>query len=342
MSVFVKSIVFIIFFTLLPFSRSIAMSSLGYLPHSTKQLVDNDLIVEEKVNEIINKIIEPGMTQLEKEYAIFRYLQDNAIYVNDIPDAGSAYGLLVNGMGVCSGYTDAANILLQRVGIDTEIVIGTLGDTGHAWNIVKLGDGYYHLDTTNNRFNINDMEAINEGYGFNSYAQKCDSLLWGPTGYSFHVKDDWIYFMDANTICRVKPDGTDKKVIRKLPPDWYATLLKGSGECLYYSQRSNYCEIYKIKTDGTSNQLVAKFGENESLDDFFVKEGWMYCSMYNGNSKVLFRIKEGNQNRQNILECVNFRDVKVGLEWVYYKTGDSLYKVRLDGTENQLMMKVQY
>jgi hypothetical protein len=55
---------------------------------------------------------------------------------------------LVKGIGVCQAYAEAAKLLLNKVGIECEVVVGTSRDENHAWNIVKLDNEYYMLDVT--------------------------------------------------------------------------------------------------------------------------------------------------------------------------------------------------
>lgn len=80
-----------------------------------------------------------------------KYDYDNFIK-NTIPQEDyTAYGVLINGTGVCEGYSYAIKRLLKAVSIDSIIVDGnSTGDTGgpHAWNMVKLGNDYYQLDVT--------------------------------------------------------------------------------------------------------------------------------------------------------------------------------------------------
>lgn len=59
----------------------------------------------------------------------------------------SAYSALVNGRSVCAGYAKAYQYLLQQLGIPCYYCTGYSGGN-HAWNIVKLGDGYYNVDVT--------------------------------------------------------------------------------------------------------------------------------------------------------------------------------------------------
>jgi hypothetical protein len=59
----------------------------------------------------------------------------------------SAYSALINQSSVCAGYSRAYQYILQRLGIPCYYCTGSSGED-HAWNIVKLSDGYYNVDVT--------------------------------------------------------------------------------------------------------------------------------------------------------------------------------------------------
>jgi transglutaminase/protease-like cytokinesis protein 3 len=59
----------------------------------------------------------------------------------------SVYSALVNGETVCAGYARAMQYLMQRLGIPCYYCTGYAGQN-HAWNIVRLDDGYYNVDVT--------------------------------------------------------------------------------------------------------------------------------------------------------------------------------------------------
>lgn len=75
----------------------------------------------------------------------------------DIPtgmeDVSTAYGVLIEGKGICQGYSAATSMLLTEVGIDNFIQIGLLRGIPHSWVKVKVGNEYYNLDTTSNDSN---------------------------------------------------------------------------------------------------------------------------------------------------------------------------------------------
>ena len=123
--------------------------------------------IRQIVPEIIAEIITPGMSDLEKSVAINRFLIDTAEYdweaLEDAErnnfrsvdarfnDTFTAYGILINRVGVCSGYAAAYKLLADEAGLRAIVVTGFLdGFLPHAWNRVYI-DGHWHiLDVTNN------------------------------------------------------------------------------------------------------------------------------------------------------------------------------------------------
>ncbi len=143
--------------------------------------------MDKKANEIINNIITPGMNDYEKVLAVHDYVVKCSRYDRLNADADTvpaeeheAYGVLVNGIGVCDSYAKAVKLLLEKAGAQTIIVEGSkvgtaeqgLAGADHAWNIVKLDGEYYHVDATwddvseerdslelvYHHFNLNDEE----------------------------------------------------------------------------------------------------------------------------------------------------------------------------------------
>lgn len=57
----------------------------------------------------------------------------------------SAYGILLNGYGVCESYAKAMSRLLDAVGIPNMYVVGDTSAGFHAWNYVQMPDGNWYL-----------------------------------------------------------------------------------------------------------------------------------------------------------------------------------------------------
>ncbi len=58
----------------------------------------------------------------------------------------TAYGALVNGKAVCSGYARAFMMMCEAVGID--VIYISDANMNHSWNAVKIDDEIYYIDCT--------------------------------------------------------------------------------------------------------------------------------------------------------------------------------------------------
>jgi len=68
---------------------------------------------------------------------------------NEVDDLRNIYGALVQRRPVCVGYANAFTYLLRQVGLESVVVTGDCIDGGgHAWNIARLENKYYHFDVT--------------------------------------------------------------------------------------------------------------------------------------------------------------------------------------------------
>ncbi len=154
--------------------------------------------IKQKVEEIVAEIIEPGMSELEKELAINEYLcntceYDNAALENaaahdyayvdsEFDDSFTAYGALINGRCVCAGYAGAFKILADAAGLDAVVVTGVLdGNLPHAWNKVRVDGEWLILDVTNNdsEFLVNALLNLPDEAGNRTLTEDSDYVLDG-------------------------------------------------------------------------------------------------------------------------------------------------------------------
>ena len=83
----------------------------------------------------------------DKEKIVHDTLISRVKYDRNAPMNQSAYSALVYGRTVCAGYARAFQYVLHQLDIPCYYVTGFAGEN-HAWNIVKLSDGYYNVDST--------------------------------------------------------------------------------------------------------------------------------------------------------------------------------------------------
>lgn len=113
--------------------------------------------VNKKVDELYDILVDPNDTDYNNILRIHNYLVENIEYdkvkrafirkESDIDSeykSNSAYGALIEHMAICSGYTDAFALFLEKMGIENY----RIATQTHIWNAVKLDGTWYHIDLT--------------------------------------------------------------------------------------------------------------------------------------------------------------------------------------------------
>lgn len=102
-------------------------------------------------DKVLARILSEGMTPMEKVRAIYNYVKAHISYISHSEKGNqvrAAYEGLVDGKGDCYVYACTAKVLLTRAGIENMDIVKIPAKTNHYWNLVNLGDGWYHFDTT--------------------------------------------------------------------------------------------------------------------------------------------------------------------------------------------------
>lgn len=109
--------------------------------------------LNEAADKILSSIIKDSMTERQKLTAIYTWIQShigynaNVVEYDDI--VKTSYLALTQRSGDCYYYACAAQALLTRAGIKN-MMICKIPDSHshHYWNLVDIGEGWYHYDTT--------------------------------------------------------------------------------------------------------------------------------------------------------------------------------------------------
>lgn len=234
---------------------------------------DQEAFVDLEVERIANQIIRAGMTDFQKVKAINDYIVLNTEYSTSL-GAGvsqhSAYAVLKEGKGVCSGYALAALRLMERAGVEAQYITGRAGDENHGWNLVRVDGQWYHLDTTWNDPTPNRPGVVSYEYFLvpDNYISTTHSWVRGDFPSAVSNRYSWmneigsanisgsrIFYSSRSDDYRmysINEDGTDRRRLT----DGRAPYLALVGNKIYFTDYNRGGYIYKMNTDGTNVELV--------------------------------------------------------------------------------------
>lgn len=190
----------------------------------------------EKVAGILDNLIEPTMSDYEKELVIHDYLVANCEYGfmdYSKESAFSAYGALVHRKAVCNGYAEAMALLMSCCGVENEIMTGTAGGELHAWNRVLLDGKWYQVDAT-----WDDPVPDRGTYVGHMYFNVTDDIMddthtWNEDNFEVCDSMDMNYFVLNDLVC-------DHTKFQSIVTNTASTNLFGTIEVLLTDYNSNY------------------------------------------------------------------------------------------------------
>ncbi|MBQ8015903.1 MAG: hypothetical protein IJ264_06950, partial [Clostridia bacterium] len=119
-----------------------------------EEYAEQKALLEKKCAGMIASLTAPD-DEWQTELEIHDYIIENCEYkiVESELVYSSAYGAIVNGEAACEGYSKAAKLLFDMVGIESAVVSGSSStpeteEGPHMWNAVKINGDFYHLDCT--------------------------------------------------------------------------------------------------------------------------------------------------------------------------------------------------
>lgn len=108
--------------------------------------------VTSRVNQLLDSMNLESKDGYQKVKAIYDYVIRHVTYdyatLNDASYGKyTAYKALFQNTAVCQGYANLIYRMMKEAGISCRIITGDAGGR-HAWNIVKVGDKFYNMDST--------------------------------------------------------------------------------------------------------------------------------------------------------------------------------------------------
>ncbi len=183
------------------------------------------------------------MTQVEKMLAVYDYMAVNYEYDTENLEKGTvpyesytSYGVMMKKIGVCQGYAEAYALVLNRLGY--ECIITSSDQMNHAWNMVKLGNNWYHVDVTwgdatpdrlgrvlhkyflvsdATMSTVTDEKAGIDGYNYYGWVRHvyCNDKTYESPAVAPWLKSNSPVLFDATNMYIANKDGTIVSVNRK-------------------------------------------------------------------------------------------------------------------------------
>ena len=109
------------------------------------------ILINYKVDEIYKNVYKESNTLEDNIKAIHDYIINHTQYDKERADSkivnyksDNAYGVLIEGFGLCGGYTDTMALFLDKLNVKNYKV----STDNHTWNRVYVNDKWLHLDLT--------------------------------------------------------------------------------------------------------------------------------------------------------------------------------------------------
>ena len=221
------------------------------------------------IDRVFAEVIDANMTDEQKATALHDYLVQHMVYDQNANnnlgiEKRNAYEALVNGIGVCEGYTQAYAALLKKAGIEVDYCRGQ--NMNHIWNYVKLDGNWYHADLT-----YDDATAASQV---------------GATGYVKHE-----YFLLSDAAMSGKDNGRSWSAGKitcgntKYDASWHKTAPMKESAIYAVGGNSYYLKGKTTSTPGgdiyTGATLVKRDGSGNETEvaGYNVENGWPMYQM---------------------------------------------------------------
>lgn len=213
-----------------------------------RMMQEMEMIAEQMVSDV------SAVSEYEKELIIHDRMINHCEY-SEATDASNAYGFLVEKKAVCSGYSRAAMLLLNKVGIDSFVITGTgisptEGEVSHMWNVVFIEGHPYHLDVT-----WDDPVSDSDAFLSHMYFNLTDELISvDHKNYSTEFacdKSEYNYFVYNGTSF----DGYNKKTINDISRKLLDNISDGNN---FIEFVFNNVEAYNTAIDSMVNNSSSR------------------------------------------------------------------------------------
>ena len=344
-----------------------------YVPQIRQQQAE----LTQKVDEITAQIGE-NWTPLQKALYLHDYIATHGQYdtiskvdvKNKIDERRrDAYGMLIDGIGVCQGYTLAYRLLLKEVGIDSGTV--TSDSMNHVWNLIQIDGNWYHVDVTwddptedrigqsqHVYFCLSEdkLKDTNKGahnapdfkYSLNVKTddKTFDNYYWANVDSAFvPLNDAWYYLAYQNGIMWTEAPEQQGKLKKRIDERWYVWGSTSSRWLGLYSGLSRYNDeliyntpdaVYRYDPKSKTEPKVVY-----SLTAAERSEGYIYGTVVDGNV-LRYAVQQNPDHSMSTYthKLDPYTTVTAG-GYAYYLEGKTLY-LKPSGTQSGSVIAAWY
>lgn len=249
----------------------------AYLAGDWSHLSEEQQETIELAAEVIDEVIEDGMTDYEKEVAIYDWMFENIKHDDGItvaiPTTGdysdNPHGVLQTHKAVCVGFATTFRLFMHMLDIDCMVVHDLY--LSHSWDLVKIGDGWYHTDL------YMDAESVRYA-NFNMTDQMCYmSNEWDT---------DFYPSADATEYCYSVINAVELESLEKAAEDIRELVESDESMTLTYKIAGDdkytlYQQLEIMVGEADYYVMSSEIGENAYMyyDIAFVDEDALYYSI---------------------------------------------------------------
>lgn len=255
--------------------------------YSYAEYIDSPAALAERKEKIeaelhrILAIVNKDMTDAEKALAVHDWFVQHYQYnyaaslTSALCEAHRIDGLFIDKTAVCQGYALGYQYVMQKLGIPSKYLPSE--SMGHAWNLLKIGDAWYHVDVTYDdpvydgedifgyvshdcflRSDAGIQAEDHNGWSLPDGVNEVSSTDFGgedrfwanlTTGAQY-LDGEWYYKKSDSIVKRGFKDESEKKVKRVSQTYFDIGIYEGR---IYYNTLQ---DVRSIKPDGTDERIV--------------------------------------------------------------------------------------
>ena len=292
--------------------KSTKQISDAYISGDTSKLDDRDKETLDMASAVLDRIIKPDMTDYEKERAVYVYLTTKLRSTNGIltvitPESENSepHDVLKNKSAVCVGYATTFRMFMQMLGIECKVVHSS--ELSHSWDLVKLDDGWYHVDcySDDNSSSTVTTTEYDEALGVTKTTEVSDKSVSNDTAtYANFNMDDAYCAVNHNWSREYFPAANgkkynyvlnNKKVLKNIYalPDYTAKMIKKNKSMIVCSFKK-----FDEKAQLAATYMLDSIQSNFQSDTRSVSYQWTLDA--EGNYVLIINVTYYNNGASNI------------------------------------------